>query len=588
MCGIAGIVNKKDVEANEKKLSSMLNTLNKRGPDDKGSVLFNSGCALGQTRLSIIDIASGKQPMRDNSKPITITFNGEIYNYRELRRNLERQGYQFSTNSDTEVILKSYIEYGYDCLKYLDGMFAFGIWNDEKKELFLARDRFGEKPLFYTQHEGSFYFASEIKALLETGVDKDLDNSAINDFLTLLYVPPWKTIYKCIHTIKPAHYAVYKNDILTETKYWEIKKNDDFKNITTDEVVDVVRDMLSDSVKSRMVADVEVGSFLSGGIDSSLVTTLASKISEKPLKTFSAGFEDFINELPFAEKVAKLNKTDHYSQQMKFDLLSAFRSVSTYFDSPFADSSNVPMFIISKFAREKVKVALSGDGGDELFWGYGQYTKHKRLPKFRKLKQKLFSDPFTDYCMDIQHFKLKERLSLMKDKNSVRDDFKDHVDLSEARSDLEKINLMDFYMGLPGDMLTKVDRSSMMNSLEVRAPFLNHKLAEFAFNLPEELKVKELKGKYILKEAFKDIVLSEIFDRKKQGFGSPIDSWLKKDEFKKYVYGEIMEKEPLMSQYLNTKEIRDIFQKFYNGDANQKYKAWALLSFEEWLKTRIK
>jgi len=587
MCGITGAVNLCSNSIDINTIDIMLGTLKKRGPDECGMIQFPN-CILGHTRLSIIDLSTGKQPMADIKKRYTITFNGEIYNYKELKKSLENRGHTFLSNSDTEVIVEAYKEYGTGCLEYLDGMFAFGIWDDKKKELFLARDRFGEKPLFYTFVNNTLYFASEIKAILKTSVSREIDLTSLDNYLSLLYVPPWRTIYKSIKQLKPAHYILYKGEEIEQKRYWKIEKTNKYRNISETEAKKTVLNILSDSVKSRMVSDVEVGTFLSGGIDSSIIASLAQKKSATKIKTFSAGFENFIDELPFAKEVAKIAKTEHYEKQINFDLLNSFKQVSAYFDSPFADSSNIPTHLISKFAREKVKVVLSGDGGDELFWGYGQYTEHQRLPRLKKIIKKIFSNPFSEYLKKIQHFDVGERRLLLKDTSSIESDPTTNIDFSEAKTDLEKINLVDFYMALPGDILTKVDQSSMMNSLEVRAPFLNHKLAEFAYNIPPFLKINNSQGKIVLKETFKNILPKNVLLRKKQGFGSPIKEWLLEDDFKEYVNKSLLSKNTLIEKYLNLSEVRKIVRKFYAGDYSLKYKVWILLSLEEWLKTHTK
>lgn len=582
MCGIAGITNSKG-QTRLESIQSALKELGKRGPDDRG-VLSYPACTIGHTRLSIIDLSTGHQPMKDASGTAAITFNGEIYNYRQLRLELECKGHVFNTTSDTEVILKAYLEYGSDCVTYLDGMFAFGIWDNAKKLLFLARDRFGEKPLYFAFYNQELYFASEIKALLAAGIKPELDPVSLDNYLALLYVPPWRTIYKNIQPVKPAHYLIYQNGVTTQKQYWKLTKTNK-PTPTLAEAAKTVRDEVRNSVESRMVADVEVGTFLSGGIDSSIVTRLAAEMSPE-IKSFSAGFEGFINELPYAEEIARLAKTDHHSEQINIDLLQAFKETIAYFDSPFADSSNVPMQLLSRLARKKVKVALSGDGGDELFWGYGySYTRHLNLPFFQRIKQQLFSNPFKSYTRHIQHFKPEERQRLWRDPIAVEEDPTIHVDTSEAPTDLDKINLVDIYMALPGDMLTKVDQSSMMHSLEVRAPFLNHRLAEIAYNLQAEFKANKSRTKIILQEAFKDLLPGSFFTRKKQGFGAPIGEWLMKPKIKQYAEEILLADKARVGKYFHLKEVRKIVRDFYAGNSAQKYKVWALLSLEEWLLT---
>jgi asparagine synthase (glutamine-hydrolysing) len=532
MCGIVGITAGAGLAPDA--IDRALGTLRRRGPDDSGTLAFPA-CVLGNTRLSVIDLAGGHQPMMDAERDTAIVLNGEIYNYRELRRELEALGHRFATNSDTEVVLKAYGQYGSSCPEHLDGQFAFAIWDDRNKELFLARDRFGEKPLFYAEAGDGFIFASEIKAILATGfVKPSLDRVSLDNYLALLYVPTWRTIYAEIRTLKPGSWALYKNGSLRESRYWQIRREP--LKVTREEAAEQVRAMLAGSVRSRLVADVEVGVLLSGGVDSSIVATLAQGAATRRVKTFSAGFEGFIDELPYAAEVAAAAGTDHHAEQIRADLLAAFEAVSAYFDEPFADSSNVPMHLISQSARRSVKVVLSGDGGDELFLGYTHYRKHQHLPRVLKLLRELASPPLARYKKRaIGHFSIRERARLLKDPQSLEADPTDRLDLSAAETPIEKMNLIDLYMGLPGDMLAKIDRSSMMNSLEVRSPFLNTELAQFAFNLPLDYKSDGRRGKLILERAFEGRLPARVFSRPKQGFGAPVKDWLAKPEFRGYV-----------------------------------------------------
>jgi len=582
MCGIVGIAG---LTVTQGEFEKPLRALANRGPDDRGVMLFTKA-GLAQTRLSIIDLRAGHQPMRDNTKDIAITFNGEIYNYKELRQGLEQKGHQFVTQSDTEVILKSYLEYGEKCPEHLDGQFAFGIWDNEKELLFLARDRFGEKPLYLARTQDGIIFASEIKALLATGrVKAEVDPTSLDNYLTLMYVPPWRSIYKNITPLPPAHRATWEKGVYKQERYWKLTR--DPVSLSFEESATRVRELLKDSVRSRMVADVEVGAFLSGGIDSSIVVRLAQQISEKKLKTFSAGFEGLINELPFAEELATLAGTDHRPTDIKDDLLKTFLEVSAYFDEPFGDSSHVPTSLISKYAQQHVKVALSGDGGDELFWGYGQYTHYKHLPKIQTLLNLVSgSNAYKHYKKNIlTQFSLPERKALLKNAGGIETDLTEHIDLSEAETPLEKINLIDFYLGLPGDMLTKVDRASMMHSLEVRSPFLNHMLAQFAYNLPAAYKTDGRRGKLILEKAFGDLLPPGFFTRKKQGFGAPVKNWLMRPEFKKLI-NEWFNTDTRSAEFLNLDVARGLIDRFYAGESALGYKVWMLLSLEAWLRSR--
>lgn len=582
MCGILGVVGGNDRE--RMAISGALDSLSKRGPDGKGVLSSYPSALLGHTRLSIIDLATGGQPMKDNAHDAAITFNGEIFNYKKLRATLEKKGHNFSTASDTEVILKCYAEYGDKCPEYLDGQFAFAIWDNEKHRLFMARDRFGEKPFFYSQRNGFFLFASEIKALIATGlVNNALDRTSLDNYLALYFIPPWRSIYRDITPLPPAHRAVFQNGKLAIERYWKLTRKEN--SLSYDDAAAQVRAMLAQSAESRMIADVEVGVFLSGGIDSSIVTVLAQKSANRPLKSFSAGFDEHINELPFAREIAQHVGTDHYERNVQVSI-DDIRATTRYYDEPMGDSSNVPTALISKLAREKVKVALSGDGGDELFFGYGHYRAHWHLPKVKKLLALVlrYSPDALYRRSHLNIFSPHERARLWKkDGSAIESDLTTHVDLSEAETPLQKINLLDMYLKLPGNMLAKVDRSSMMHSLEVRSPFLQHELAQFAFNLPDDYKTDRGRGKLVLEKACGDLLPHSVFTRKKQGFGAPIKYWLKEPAMEKLVRN-MFAHDPRTSPFLNIDVVREYLDSFYGGNNVLGYKIWILFALELWMR----
>lgn len=579
MCGIIGMVGK-DTNMRAHVIAQALPTLSKRGPDSQASIMFD-GAVLGHTRLAIIDLVTGAQPMKDNERDIAISFNGEIFNYKSLRTQLEQKGHSFVTESDTEVLLKAYSEYGDRCPEYLDGQFAFAIWDNEKKRLFMARDRFGEKPFFYTQKDGVFLFASEIKALIATGyVDKALDRTSIDNYLALYFIPPWRTIYRNITPLLPGHRAVFEQGKLTTERYWSLKRAP--VSMSFDDAALQVRDMLAESVKSRMIADVEVGVFLSGGIDSSIVTALAQSHATHALTSFSIGFDEHKNELPYAREVADYVGTEHHERNVSV-VLDDMRAITRYFDEPLGDSSNIPTSIVAKLAREKVTVALSGDGGDELFFGYDHYRAHWNLPAYKKaLALVLGYTP--DKLFKRSHlnmFSVGERGKLWKEGGVVEHDPASRIDLSEAETPLQRLNLLDMYLKLPGDMLTKIDRSSMMHSLEVRSPFLSHELAQFAFNLPDEYKTSHTRGKIILEKACGDLIPGSVFRRRKLGFGAPVKHWLKE----KSVHALLndMWKDPRVAVFFNVDTLRSHADAFYAGNSTLGYKLWMLFALELWM-----
>ncbi len=579
MCGIISIIGKGAVEAS---LEEAIATLKHRGPDSHGSMQFD-GAALGHTRLAIIDLSpSGHQPMRDNAKNIAITFNGEIYNYKELRAELEAKGHTFSTPSDTEVILKAYEEYGSECPKKLDGMFAFVIWDDEKKEAFMARDRFGKKPLFYAHTpDGKLVAGSEIKALKAAGVQPEIDPQGIDAYLTLMYVPPWRTVYKNVHVILPGHSATYKDGKLETNIYWQLERKP--ISISYEDAKKELRRLFAQSVKKRMVADVEVGAFLSGGVDSTLVTAYAQKISSKPIQTFSLGYGDLINELPFAQEAADTLKTNHHTLQASGDLIHELEASLSYFDEPHGDTASFPQHMLSRETAKSVKVALSGEGGDEMFLGYGRYFSYWHTNKLSRLRNMLFSNQYKDFLKQSTVFPLSLRKDLQKDTSNLWTEPMDTMVQGFKGTTLERMDLFDLTTHMPGMLLTKVDEMGMMHGLEIRCPFLDYELAEFAFNLPLEYKTNGSTGKIILKDLLAEIMPREFVDRKKQGFGAPVRKWLQEPALRTYV--EKIFKDARVYQYLDAARVQAFIKKTY---ASQKpkayYQLWTLLCLEIWLK----
>ncbi len=588
MCGIIAIVGSETKKIGDSLINKMLDTLSRRGPDEQSFVRLST-CILGQTRLSIVDIELGHQPMRDVANNLTITFNGEIYNYKELKDNLVKKGHIFNTNSDTEVIIKAYKEYGVECPKYLDGMFAFVIWDEIKGEVFIARDRFGKKPLYYSyDSDGTLIIASEIKAIFESDKIKgELSYEALDDYLALMYIPPWKTIYNNVWVIPPASFAIFKGGSMKIEKYWSLEKKP--LQITYEEAKEKVRKLLTESVRKRMIADVEIGSFLSGGVDSTLVTLLAQSFSKSPIKTFSVGYQDYINELPFALEASQKIDSDHYPLQAKDNMIKELYDVISYFDEPHADSSDFPQYLLSKLASSKVKVALSGDGADELFLGYGWYTRYKNLSYRAHFIEKIFLSPFSGFVKAIQIFSKKERRSLWKNITANKNTFiADEVNNSKLLS-AEKINLFDLTTYLPGQLLTKADRMGMMNSLEVRSPFLDHHLVEFVYSLPDEYKTDSKNFKIILKDILGEYMPKEFVYRRKQGFGAPVKQWLKKESFRKEVYDKLYRHEAEIFKILDKNIIRNMVDKFYiEGKDNYNYKIWVLYCLELWFITHKK
>ena len=580
MCGIISIVGK---DAAKTSLDGALAALSHRGPDDHGTMVFE-GAKLGQTRLAIIDLSpSGHQPMKDNASDVAITFNGEIYNYKELRAELEARGHHFSTQSDTEVILKAYKEYGDDCPKYLDGMFAFSIWDAQKKKLFFAKDRFGKKPLYYAHTDsGSLVVGSEIKALIAAGVKPVIDPQGIDLFLTLMYVPPWRTIYKNVHTFVGGYSAVYADGKLTLRQYWKLEHRP--IQISYADAKEEVRRLFADAVRKRLVADVEIGSFLSGGVDSTLVTAYAQKLIDRPLKTFSLGYGDLIDELPYAEEAAKTIGTDHHTLQADASLTHELEAALSYYDEPHADTASFPQHLLSKETVKSVKVALSGEGGDEMFLGYGTYFSYFHTNKLSRLRNALFSNQYKDFIRQTTMFPKSLRKKLWKDPSSLSAEPIDLLIKDATGSHVERMDLFDITTHMPGLLLTKVDRMSMMHGLEVRCPFLDYRLAEFGFNLPEEYKTNRGTGKLILKDILAEIMPREFVDRKKQGFGAPVRKWLQEEKMRAYVEKQF-EPGAHIYAYLKETAVRQFISNVYTTEHPKGfYRLWTLLCLEIWLK----
>lgn len=567
MCGIFGIVSRNGF--NEELLKSARDTMRHRGPDDSGTWINRDGTVgLAHRRLSIIDLSeAGRQPMSDSEGTSWITYNGEIYNFQEIRRELEGKGYHFKSRTDTEVIVNAYKEWGTDCLEKLNGMFAFGIYDEKEGILFLARDRGGEKPLYYANYDGRFAFSSELKALLkDENLPREIELRALNFYLTFGYIPGELCIYKAVKKLQSAHALTYRIDTGQHRiwKYWEPPPLTE-KPQCEDELLEELEALLEDAVRLRLISDVPLGAFLSGGIDSSLVVAMMSKVSSSPVKTFSIGFEESMyNELPYARVVAKHFNTDHHEVILKPDALSVLPELVRQFDEPFADSSMIPTYYISKATRDYVTVALSGDGGDELFGGYScyletlgnhyaarliplairksisraaEYMPERCAGKRQLLRLKFDSlDAFIDrssYCFfNERHRRLvlnEESVAQLNDAFLEPETSRRRHLLNRKGDLINRLTYADFKVYLPDDIFVKVDRSSMLVSLEVRAPMLDYRIVEFSFkNIPGNLKVRATCTKYLLKKLASRILPRE-FDttRRKMGFAIPLCEWFR-------------------------------------------------------------
>lgn len=622
MCGICGFY-QSDLKADKTNLKLMNDQIIHRGPDDDG-YYFNERVGLAARRLSIIDLKTGHQPLTSHSKMNWITYNGEVYNFKELREELKARGYKFRTSTDTEVIVNLYEEFGLDFVKKLRGMFAIGIYDIKKDRLILIRDRIGIKPLYYSfQPENkNLIFASEIKSILKyPGIKKELDNNALDLFLTLEYIPAPFSIFKNINKLPAAHMLIFEKGIIRIKKYWEIKKGELKGNFN--ELKEQFLSLLNESVKMRMISDVPLGAFLSGGIDSSAITSVMSSISKNRIKTFSIGFEEkSYSELKYSKIVSEKFNTDHYTKNLSPNINELVLSLSSFFDEPLGDFSNFPTYLVSKAAREKVTVVLSGDGGDEIFGGYEHYIAQKiarfaDFPMFRpfhkllskttnlfppsELKKgftnriKRFSEGLSNSYKD-RHFRWMLFLSNLQKTKLYSTDFIDSkfLNILPKRQPFEKyfqhskefdgMN-QDLYLDvktyLVDNILVKVDRMSMATSLEARVPLLDHKIVEFAFSIPEDFKLKGYTTKWFFKKSMEGILPDEIIYRQKEGFSIPIKNWLK-NELKDLMFEYLSEKRIKETGIFNYNYVKKMIDEHINNRENHSHRLWTLILFNMW------
>lgn len=594
MCGIAGIYGREDKEL----IKRMVSRMEHRGPDDKGYHL-DEGISLGMARLSIIDVEGGKQPIYNEEGNICIILNGEIYNFMKLKSELKEKGHDFTTRSDTEVLVHLYEEYSQNLVEKLEGMFAFAIWDSDKKEVFLARDRLGIKPLYYTVIDSNFIFASEIKSILECGISREVDRIALANYFSLRYVPAPRTMFKGVYKLKPAHYLIVNESGVSEKKYWNLESKP--INGSQDYFEEKIIDGLKESVEKRLIADVPLGAFLSGGIDSSAIVALMSQLKGEPVKTFSVGFvgEEY-DERSHASYVADHFDTDHHEIEVRIDRLDLLPKIVEHFDEPIADAAALPTYLISEFASKKVKVVLTGEGGDEMFGGYERYLSELRFNKYfssipnplrRTLKvfevmpieNKYTSflssrtDEVNSYVSRLEGFNNPSVLN-----ENVNDEVKTMVEESfQNRADyLTKMINFDVNYWLPDELLMKVDKMSMANSLEARVPFLDHHFVEFAYNIPSHYKIYNGTEKYILKKAARRILPKEVIERKKHGFSVPIKAWFKESGD---IINQYMDKDTLKQvECLDAEKVQEVWRKHRSGRGDYEFLLWKVLNYIVW------
>lgn len=621
MCGLTGFLNRGGAASDGAKLRASADRLTHRGPDAAG-YWFGTGVGLGHRRLSIIDLAGGDQPLGNEDGRIQVVFNGEIYNYRELKRELEGKGHQFRTQSDTEVLVHLYEELGERLVERLRGMFAFAIWDERQQQLLLGRDHVGQKPLYYSHHAGRFLFASEIKAILAFGdIDRTLDDEALEDYLTFGVIPGEKSIFRHIRKLPPAHTLTISQASFEPClrRYWRLEGEPD-ESLTEAEWLRRLDQKLWETVQAHKIADVPVGAFLSGGIDSSTIVASLQQARGEPLKTFSMGFPDRrFSELPQARVVADFLKTDHFEQVVTPDAVDTLASLVKIYDEPFADSSAIPTLAVARLAREHVKVVVSGDGGDEAFGGYSRYghdlregAVRSRLPVWfrnhllasagriwpkadwlpRPLRAKTlltnlsleapaaYANTISICRPDLRRKLLnpdrKHQLAGYRPEDRVGASFRRGHDL------LESMLLTDVELLLPDDFLVKVDRASMAVGLEVRPPLVDYQFLELAMRIPSRLKIRRGESKAIFKSLARQKLPQEIIDRPKQGFEIPIDAWLR-GPLRPLVEGNLLSESSRVSDVINQSTVRTLYRQHCAGIGRHGGVLWSLLVLAEWI-----
>lgn len=621
MCGICGVYNFGTREpVSPDLLKRMTDTIVHRGPDDDGFHI-DGEAGLGFRRLSIIDVAGGHQPIFNEDGTCAIIFNGEIYNYRVLRDKLLQRGHQFKTHSDTETILHLYEEEGPECVQSLRGMFAFAIWDAKRRRLMLARDRLGIKPLYYYVRDGRCLFGSEIKTILQDPqVRPSIDLQALSDYVSLVYIPSPKTIFKDVRKLPPGHYALVTPEGVDLREYWDVH----FQPAHADSeasLTERLSALLVESVSIRLMSEVPLGAFLSGGVDSSSVVAIMSELMKDPVITNSIGFpEAMYDETPYAREVAELFHTNHNEYTVKPKALEILDTLSWHYDEPFADSSAIPTYYVSKVAREHVTVALSGDGGDENFAGYRRYrfdrlenSLRRSIPapvrryvigpvarlypkadwapqvfRGKTLLTNLSNSPEAGYFNSMSVFKETEKSRLFEGSvykalggYSTFSVFEHHFRRAGTDDPLSRVQYVDIKTYLVDDILAKVDRASMAVSLEARVPLLDHKLTEFAATIPSDLKLNGSVGKYIFKRAMRKHLPETVLNRRKMGFAVPLDIWFRHD-IRDFTSDILFNPQSGIRDFFDMASVRHCWNQHQSGVRDNSARLWILLMFELW------
>ncbi len=619
MCGICGGWSRERGGVSKGLLKKMCDAIVYRGPDDVGYYV-DDHFAFGMRRLSIIDLGGGHQPIHNEDKSIWVVFNGEIYNFKEIRSDLEKKGHRFYTNTDTEVIVHAYEEYGYECLCKFNGMFAFALYDLNKKLYFIARDRIGIKPLYYYFKDRKFLFGSEIKSILEDdSVERVINRKGLYYYMGYEYVPAPDSIFQDIFKLPAGHYLVFDGESAGVEKYWDVT---DFSSLGcgVKHYSKKLLDMLEDSVRQRLVSDVPVGVFLSGGIDSSTIVALMSEMHDEPVKTFSIGFEDeTYNELDYARKVSDYFNTDHHEIIYTADSVKVIEEMVKYFDEPLSNISSPPTFLLSKLAGKHVKVALGGDGADELFGGYDRYIA-SRVDRYYRLLPLYFRNKFRYLVGDVppqsrrqgfvnslrqfvdgssldlraRHARWQMVPRVSEDGAVFSSDFlgaigefnafepiTKYYDACCSSSELVKSQYVDVKSYLVDNILAKTDRVSMANSLEVRVPFLDHNVVEFSAKIPPNMRMANFTKKYVLRRAVADLLPAEIVRRRKQGLLVPVKKWMS-DDLRSYVVDILGNAEVFREGMINRSYVKKILEQHLSGRYDHGTRLWTFMNLELW------
>ncbi|MBW2065840.1 MAG: asparagine synthase (glutamine-hydrolyzing) [Deltaproteobacteria bacterium] len=637
MCGIVGFKSNSKYTDLRNSLQDATVSMRHRGPDDSGAYLDEeNGVGLGHRRLSIIDLSpAGRQPMASDDGQVLIVHNGEVYNFKAIRKELEQRGHSFQSRTDTEVILKSYLEWGIDCLQRFVGMFAFALWDKRSKSLVLARDRLGIKPLYYYQQGRDFVFASELKAIMVfNDLQLEVDPDSLALFLHYQYVPAPKSIFKQIRKLLPGHYLIWSKGTTDTRRYWEpprIIESEATSRMSEEEYLVELDRLIRQAVGDRLISDVSLGALLSGGIDSSLVVAIMQKVNNTPVKTFTIGFkEGEYNEAPFASKIAEYLGTSHTELYVTpKEALNVIPRLPELYDEPFADSSAIPTFLVCRLARSHITVALSGDGGDEQFCGYIRYWTTRSLisgfegfsgflrtgakwmvahvpsswvervykpcraflpaklrvrnfqDKWERLKEILDTGDLSEaYRMTIALWSKQEVLRLLG-RYPPHSRYEEEFEKTQSMPLMAKLMKVDQETYLPDAMLTKVDRASMGVGLEVRVPLLDHRLVEFTSSIPDGMKFRNGTGKYILKKLLSKYVPPDLFERPKMGFGVPLDQWFRKEL--KDLLTDLLSPQRIRREGLFDEEVvREKVEEHLTGRINHQYRLWPLIVWEMW------